>query len=336
MAKTVLGIDVGYDSLKLALVKGRQVKKTAVVPMPNSLIRAGRVVSVETMGDLLRTAMKQNGLRCDRAALALPNETVFIRNVTMPIMTEDQLKYNLPFEFRDYITDELKGYVFDYAMIGVKQAEESSEAAEAELAGGAMELMAVAAPKSLLDESREYLHKAGMKLVKAAPTVSCFINLIRKSGAPDDTEYCILDLGYQAIRMYMFRGDRHIVTRVLEIGMSSLDRVLAEQYGVDEHLAHTYLLGNYEGCQNGENCRNAYGNITVELMRALNFYRFSNPDSHLDDIWVCGGGAMIQPLLNVLAETTDMKLHSAAELLPGMQAVEQDYALLQAIGIALE
>ena len=336
MAKTVLGIDVGYDSLKLALVKGRQVKKTAVVPMPNSLIRAGRVVSVETMGDLLRTAMKQNGLRCDRAALALPNETVFLRNVTMPIMTEDQLKYNLPFEFRDYITDELKGYVFDYAMIGVKQAEESSEAAEAELAGGAMELMAVAAPKSLLDESREYLHKAGMKLVKAAPTVSCFINLIRKSGAPDDTEYCILDLGYQAIRMYMFRGDRHIVTRVLEIGMSSLDRVLAEQYGVDEHLAHTYLLGNYEGCQNGENCRNAYGNITVELMRALNFYRFSNPDSHLDDIWVCGGGAMIQPLLNVLAETTDMKLHSAAELLPGKQAVEQDYALLQAIGIALE
>ena len=336
MAKTVLGIDVGYDSLKLALVKGRQVKKTAVVPMPNSLIRAGRVVSVETMGDLLRTAMKQNGLRCDRAALALPNETVFIRNVTMPIMTEDQLKYNLPFEFRDYITDELKGYVFDYAMIGVKQAEESSEAAEAELAGGAMELMAVAAPKSLLDESREYLHKAGMKLVKAAPTVSCFINLIRKSGAPADTEYCILDLGYQAIRMYMFRGDRHIVTRVLEIGMSSLDRVLAEQYGVDEHLAHTYLLSNYEGCQNGENCRNAYGNITVELMRALNFYRFSNPDSRLDDIWVCGGGAMIQPLLNVLAETTDMKLHSAAELLPGKQAVEQDYALLQAIGIALE
>ena len=336
MAKTVLGIDVGYDSLKLALVKGRQVKKTAVVPMPNSLIRAGRVVSVETMGDLLRTAMKQNGLRCDRAALALPNETVFIRNVTMPIMTEDQLKYNLPFEFRDYITDELKGYVFDYAMIGVKQAEESSETEDAELAGGAMELMAVAAPKSLLDESREYLHKAGMKLVKAAPTVSCFINLIRKSGAPADTEYCILDLGYQAIRMYMFRGDRHIVTRVLEIGMSSLDRVLAEQYGVDEHLAHTYLLGNYEGCQNGENCRNAYGNITVELMRALNFYRFSNPDSRLEDIWVCGGGAMIQPLLNVLAETTDMKLHSAAELLPGKQAVEQDYALLQAIGIALE
>ena len=336
MAKAVLGIDVGYDSLKLALVKGKQVKKTAIVPMPNSLVRAGRIVSVETMGDLLRTSMQQNGIRCDKAALALPNETVFLRNVTMPIMTEDQLKYNLPFEFRDYITDELKGYVFDYAMISVTEGKEASDAEDGEATGGAMELMAVAAPKSLLDESREYLRKAGLKLVKAAPTVSCFTNLIRKSGAPADTEYCILDLGYQAIRMYMFRGDKHIVTRVLEIGMSSLDRVISEQYNVDEHLAHTYLLSNYEGCQNGESCRNAYGNITVELMRALNFYRFSNPDSHLEDIWICGGGAMIKPLLDVIAETMDMKIHSAAELLPGKQAVEQDYALLQAIGIALE
>ena len=333
MAKTVLGIDVGYESLKLALVKGKTVKKTAVVPMPNSLVRAGRIVSVETMGDLMRTTLKKSGIRCDKAALALPNETVFIRNVTTPIMTEDQLNYNLPFEFRDYITDELKDYVFDFAMLSVSDA--PSGEAEGELAGGSMELMAVAAPKSLLEESRAWLHKAGLKLVKAAPTVSCYQKLIRSSGAAPDTEYCILDLGYHAIRMYMFRGDRHIVTRVLEIGLSTLDQVIAENYHVDEHLAHTYLLSNYEDCQNQESCRNAYGNITVELMRALNFYRFSNPDSHLEDIWICGGGAVIKPLQDAIAETLDMKIHNAGDLIPG-KPVEGDYSLLQAIGIAME
>ena len=39
----------------------------------------------------------------------------FLRNVTMPEMTAEQLVYNLPYEFRDYITDELKKYVFDYS-----------------------------------------------------------------------------------------------------------------------------------------------------------------------------------------------------------------------------
>ncbi len=341
MAKTILGVDIGYDSLKLALVKGRTVRKTAVVPMPKNLIREGRVVSTETMGELLRRTMKEHGLRCSRAAIALPNETVFIRSVTMPLMTTDQLNYNLPFEFRDYITNELKDYYYDYAVETIREAvsEEPKEGEEPAETGSVMELMAVAAPKSLLEESKELLHRAGLKTVKAAPTVSAYLALIRanaKKDEPIEQEYCILDLGYQSIRMYMFKGDRHMVTRVLELGLNSLDTVIAENYSVDVHLAHTYLLSNYEECQSKEYCMNAYGTITVELMRALNFYRFSNPDSRLEDIWICGGGACIQPLRQSIQETLDMKIHTAGELIPGDREIEQDYSLIQAIGIAID
>ena len=344
MAKSILGIDIGYDSLKLALVSGKQIRKTAVVPMPQNLIREGRVVSTETMGELIRRTMKEHGIRCGRAALALPNETVFIRGVTMPLMSVDQLNYNLPFEFRDYITDEMKDYLFDYAVVSngeekKEEEEKSAEEEEDENGGQVMELMAVAAPKSLLDESKETMHRAGLKLVKAAPTVCAFQGLIRANtpkGEESTQEYCILDLGYQAIRMYMFRGDRHMVTRVLELGMNSLDQVISEAYSVDVHLAHTYLLSNYEDCQSKEYCMNAYGTITVELMRALNFYRFSNPDSRLEDIWVCGGGACIRPLQESIAETLDLHIHTASELIPGSAAIKEDYALLQAIGIAME
>ena len=343
MAKTLLGIDIGYDSLKLAQVSGRQVRRTAVVPMPQNMIREGRVVSTESMGELIRRTMKEHGIRCSKAALALPNETVFIRGVTMPMMSVDQLNYNLPFEFRDYITDELKDYLFDYAVVSASEAkgaeEENGDSGTSEGGGPTMELMAVAAPKSLLEESRETMHRAGLKLVKAAPTVCAFQALIRANtpkGEENTREYCILDLGYQAIRMYMFRGDRHMVTRVLEIGMSSLDQVISEAYSVDVHLAHTYLLTNYEDCQSKEYCMNAYGTITVELMRALNFYRFSNPDSHLEDIWICGGGACIRPLQQSIAETLDLHIHTAGELLPAGVELEEDYALLQAIGITMD
>ena len=346
MARTILGVDFGYDSLKLAVVNGKQVRKTAVVPMPNNLIREGRIVSSETMGELIRRTMKEHGIRCNQAAVALANETVFIRGVTMPLMTIDQLNYNLPFEFRDYITDEMKDYIFDYAVVSAEEKHpdsgeggEGGESQEADNSGPVMELMAVAAPKSLIEETREALHRAGVKLVKAAPTVCAYQALIRATGGAEGEtpqEYCILDLGYQAIRMYMFRGDRHMVTRVLELGMNSLDQVIAEAYSVDVHLAHTYLLNNYEDCQRKEYCMNAYGTITVELMRALNFYRFSNPDSHLEDIWICGGGACIQPLQQSIAETLDLRIHAAGELLPNGIALEEDYALLQAIGITMD
>lgn len=339
MGKTILGIDIGYDNLKLALVKDGRVKKSATVPMPRNLLREGRIVSPESMGELLRTAMKENGLRCNRAALVLSNEAVFTRNVTMPLMSIEQLKYNLPFEFRDYITDELKNYVFDYAMITtVDELREQVREKGDQGIGLSMELMAVAVPVAVMEESREFLRKAGMKLVKAAPTISCYQSLIRRRMAQDGphAEYCILDLGYQAIRMYMFRGDRHIVTRELETGLRSLISAIAEAASVDEHLAHAYLLENYQDWQNNAVCRNVYDNIAVELMRAMNFYRFSNPDSQINDLYLTGGGAMIEPLRKSIADTVGLLVHAPEELVPNGAQVDACHSLVQAIGVTLE
>ena len=384
MSKRILGIDIGYDTLKLALVSGKRVLKTAVASMPKRLMRDGRIVSPEAMGELIRNTMRENGIRCSSAAVSFSAEAVFVRNVTVPVMTADQLSYNLPYEFRDYITDELKNYVFDYAMLTTPKEEKQVEkqkkaakqpkgkkekkkkqnaleafteeqenaepaAAQPAAAPGAgtetpetnartMELLAVAAPKSLMEETESIIRKAGMRLTKAAPVVCSYISLIRnmaEANRPASGEYCILDLGYQAIRMYMFKGTRHEVTRALEFGLSRIDDALADAYNVDVHLAHTYLLTNYEDCQSKDVCLSAFNSIAVELMRALNFYRFSNPDSELSDIWLCGGGAAIAPLCKEIAEGLDnLKLHNAIELLPEGVDAEQSYSLVQAIGIA--
>ena len=336
MAKTVLGIDIGYDTMKLAAVKNGVLKKSAVVPMPENMMRAGRVVSPETMGELIRKTMKEKGIHCHDAALVLPNETVFIRNVVMPQMTAEQLQVNLPYEFRDYISSEMRTYYYDYAMIRNEILPPAPEEGSTETSTGkSMELMAAAVPVALIDESRTYLRKAGVKLQRAAPTVSSWQGLIRRCGSPEN-EYCILDLGYQAIRMYMFNGDKHMVTRELEVGISRLVQLIADTASVDVHLAEIYLSDNHEGWQNREECRSAYENIAVELMRALNFYRFSTPETRLNDIYLCGGGASIQPLCDVIAETVGMNIHRIDELVPGGDRIPNCAVLAQAIGVTLE
>ncbi|MBQ9543815.1 MAG: pilus assembly protein PilM [Clostridia bacterium] len=337
MAKNYLGIDIGYDRLKLALVNGRTVKKTASVQMPTNLIKDGRVVSVETMGELIRKSMKDNGIHANYAALALPNEAVFVRTLTVPQMTADQLSYNVSYEFKDYISDELKNYVFDYAMISTPEQLRNQPARTDE--NGAplppmMDVLAVAAPGSLIDDSRAILRKAGLRMKKAAPAVCSYIALIRALNGGMYREYCILDLGYNAIRMYMFAGEAHTATRVLEIGLSGIDNVIADAYNVDVHLAHTYLLTNNDGCQNKDFCVNAFSNISVELMRAMNFYRFNNPDSQLNDVWLCGGGAVIPALRNAIAQALDMNIHDASELIYKGNEIPNCHSFVQAIGIA--
>ena len=61
--KTILGIDIGYDQLKLALVAGGEVISTVSAAMPENLMMEGRITSRETMSELIRTTMKDNGIR---------------------------------------------------------------------------------------------------------------------------------------------------------------------------------------------------------------------------------------------------------------------------------
>lgn len=337
MAKSCLGIDIGKDQLKLVLMKGETIQKTASVQMPEGLLKEGRIVSVETTGELIRKTMRENKIRCKEAAVVVSSGICFLRNVTMPEMTPDQLVYNLPYEFRDYITDELKKYTFDYSWGSgeaslkakklkknrKKKNEEKDENSENEEGSERkeMELLAAAAPVEDIEDIRLMARKAGLKLTFAAPEVSACENLLHyklKDEQDKEKEYGILDLGSTSSRLLIFKGDRHQVTRVIERGMEQVEELLADYFHIDIHLAHTWLLANHEDCVNSDVCRDAFAQISVELMRALNFYQFSNPDSRLEDIWICGGGASIEAMRQSLKESLDVNIHDAGELLESM------------------
>ena len=319
----VLGIDIGHDRLKLVLLSNGKVKKTVVVETPENLVKNGVVVSIETMGEFLRETIKEHGISANQAAFVLNGERVYVRNVTMPLMTAEQLLYNLPYEFRDYITEELKDYYFDYAMRSVNEEERT------------MEVFAAAVPKQLIEETRAVLRKAGLKLVKAAPLLSAYRGLIASYEKTHETkDYCILNLGYQSIRMDVFHGTEYLTTHVLDIGLKSIDSILAESMSVDEHIAHTYLLTNYKECQDSDECKNAFTNMAVELMRTMNFLRYSMQDNNLDEIWVCGGGANIDNLRDAIAEHLDMPVFRAWEKFCESEGQrEEGDSLLQAMGI---
>ena len=333
MAKSCLGIDIGKDQMKLVLMKGENIVKTASVQMPEGLLKDGRIVSVETTGELIRKTMKENKIRCKEAAVVVSSGICFLRNVTMPEMTAEQLVYNLPYEFRDYITDELKKYVFDYSWgsgeempkgkklkKASKKKEEKPEEEENQKRNE-MELLAAAAPLEVMEDLRLMTRKAGLKLTFAAPEVSACENLLHyklRNEQDKDKEYGILDLGSTSSRLFIFKGDRHQVTRVIERGMEQVEELLADNFHIDIHLAHTWLLANHEDCIHSEVCQDAFSQISVELMRALNFYQFSNPESRLEDIYICGGGASIATMRQSLEENLDVKIHEAGELLERM------------------
>ena len=123
----IVGLDIGENSVKMAYFVGRELKRTAKLELPDAMVSGGRILSMDAMADFLHDAAKGSGIPLTNAALVVPASEVYTRVITLPAMTEQQLFYNLPYEFRDFLTEEKSKYFFDYAVRRIVNDEWASE-----------------------------------------------------------------------------------------------------------------------------------------------------------------------------------------------------------------
>lgn len=326
MAGTLVALDIGESQLKLVLYAGGRIKKAAAVPVPDGLVKNGEIVSMDAMADVLRRAAKENGIPRAAAAVLLPQALVYTRTVDVPPMTDAQLCYNLPFEFRDYLTQEKSKYYFDYAVLGHSQTE----------GGERLQLFACAALKATIEAYRAMLRRAGFRLKLAIPEQSAYAALIRAQKAAQTEDCCFVDLGYNAARLQFLRSDAPVNQRTIGLGLADLVRSVSERRGVDEHLARKYVDAGFEGVLTEPESLELYHRMAVEIMKAVNFYNYNNREKSLQRIYLLGGGALLAPLREAVAEMTRLELHSAAELLPQGQLPQTPELFVRAAGCALQ
>ena len=331
MGGDLIAFDIGTAQLKLVWYAGAARKKAVCVTMPEKLVENGEIISMDAMADFIRETARENGIPRKGAAIVLPASLVFTRNIDVPAMTDAQLCYNLPFEFKDYLRQEKSHYYFDYAVNEVIEDDDGKPRS--------MRLFACATLKKTIEDYREMLRRAGFKLKTAIPEEAAYAALMaakKPQGDEDPSDTCFVDLGYNAIRMQIFRGQEFITRRTIDIGICDIVRALGEARGVDEHMAYEHFRSDYEGALNDPISLDFYHRMAVEIMKAINFYNYNNREQTLRRIYLCGGGAAVDTLRRIIAEQTNTELIPAGELWSEGAAPEEPYLYLKATGCALQ
>lgn len=311
MAKKILGIEIGNCRLKIAICSESNLERLITADVPDNLVQEDEIVSWEAMAEFIKEVIKENKIAVKNAAVVIPEKLVYTKHVVMPAMTVDQLRVNLPYEFHDYITEDKDKYFYDYAVIN-KTSDSEGNFTE-------MELMAVAAPKELINQYKTMFRRAGLRLVLIAPDYSAVRNIIKDyeevNAVQEPGDYAILDIGHKTVKLYFFTKGEYEITRVMEEGCEELDRYIAEAFNVDEHIARIYKETNKDDVLHDQGCEEIYSQMAVEVMRVLNFYNFNHPDNKLDALYYCGGGALIQPLIEAIEGATEVNVVSLDQLL---------------------
>lgn len=329
MSKTMLGFDIGACELKIAQYDGSTVRRALTAQVPDNLVKNGVIISYAAMADFIKETARKNRISGRDCAVIIPASHAFLRRVSVPAMTEDQLRVNLPYEFRDFLTMGKDKYFYDYVVNSLDRDEEGTPKQ--------LDLTAAAVPKEVIEDYRDMFRRAGFRLRTAIPAECAYSNLLRTHARADIKEFSFLDLGHTAARLYIFTGSRFEATRVIDIGLSHVDDAIADATGVDEHVARTYKHTNYQGAQTLEPAMNVYNAIALDLRKAVNFYSFNNRESNLLDIWCCGGGVHIPALREAIGQSVELTLHDIEELLPSAAKSAEDLsACAAAIGAAIQ
>ncbi len=316
MASRMIGIEFGSSTMKMAVSVGGVIKQMAYQRMPEDLVREGRVTSPAAMTDFIKSMMKEHGIRGGSCSLVLPHQLVIAHHVSMPVMSENELKLNLPFEFRDFIGKDGSKFSYDYSVMSVKD--------------NVMELYAAAVPKDVVEDYYNIFKKAGLTLKMAMPAEMAWQNLLEK--APNlPKQLCIVDIGHNVTRVNIFANGNFIMGKDIEYAGSLLDETLASTQQIDAYAARLRKEADMNKVLSSDDLVNAYRTIATEVMKTISFYAYSNPDGdQLEHMYYCGGSSVVEPLRVALLKNTGLTLHRPFRLV-NMEDVPAESALYCAL-----
>jgi type IV pilus assembly protein PilM len=307
MAKNLLGVEFGENRVKLVEIKGDSIVQFVTEETPEGVIKDGEIIAWDALTEMMSEIIHKHHFKIKDVCVVIPDSLTYTRRLKMPLMNEAQVKVNLPFEFRDFITDEKELYIYDYAVLGTEKDDNGIE--------NMLDVLGVAIRRDLIEKYREMFTRLKLNFYMAAPeclALGALVKVIAPNVATHD--YAILDIGYSATRVNIFSDGVFETTRSIELGTKAIHQAIAKDLGCDERLAALYMVQNTNNVLASESVRDICDSIAVDVMRAINYYTYEKRDNTLEVLYTCGGGSLIGPLLNELRETVPLQVEELANI----------------------
>ncbi len=302
--KSCIGFDIGNRSVHVAVAKNGCVVRGESFRLDSDFVKNGVITSYDAMADKLGQLRRDNKFGTRNAALVLPSALCYCRRFFVAAKTREQLMFNIPYGFRDFITDDKSHYFFDGAILGAVKGEENCPPE--------LDVFATAARKDVIEQYVGMFAKAGFKLRTVIPREFALRNLLLQAGG-EPHHHGILDIGQSAVRLYLFDGSLFEGVRVIDYGMGAIDSAISQELGVDAFTAAAMRENDRDGANELDACKSIYSDIALEVLKATNFYRFNGGIS-LEHLHCCGGGTHSAALIKTLKDTLPLPLLDMSEL----------------------
>jgi type IV pilus assembly protein PilM len=218
-----IGIDFGTDNLRMAQVEpvdGEYHLAAAATADVPTHVRNDPAARVGFFAQGIRDLFSQANFRGRKVILSLPASFMYIQHVRLPRMDEEATKKALPWELRGKLPIDPSQALLRHIIAGeVFQDQDPKQ-----------EVIVMAARRDLVDQLLAAAAKARLDVVgmntEPKAIIDCFSHVYRRKLDIESTT-CYLDMGCNASRAIIARGQQIFFARVIPIGGEHFSRAVA-------------------------------------------------------------------------------------------------------------
>ena len=343
--KAVVGLDIGSSAVKAVELKpagkGYKVAAFASEAVPADSIVDGAIIDADAVvGTIKRLFDKTPAFKTKKVCASLSGNTVIVKKITLPVMTEAELRDSIYWEAEQYIPFDIQDVNLDYQILDAGTGPDSR---------GSMEVLLVAAKKEKIGDYTSVITQAGRQPVVMDVDAFALQNAFEINyGLEPEKIVVLLNAGASAININVLQGDQSVFTRDISIGGNAYTEAVQKELGLPFEAAEQLKKGipvdgaTFEDAQ--PVLRAVTENVLLEVQKTLEFFKAAASVDHIDRVVLSGGVSRVEGLRERLQERLQAPVEHFdpfkvvawdAKKLGGTDAADVSATAAVAVGLAL-
>ncbi|TQL41917.1 type IV pilus assembly protein PilM [Homoserinimonas aerilata] len=312
MAKRIVGVDIGNDSIRAVEVTDAAGAKPTVeryheVPLLDGAARSGDVLEVHTVASTLKRLWSEGGFKSKDVALGMGNQRVLARDLTVPRMPLARIRETLPFQVQDMLPVPVADALLDFYPISEGTGE----------SGPVINGLLVAAIKEAVMANVNAVQLAGLNPVEV-DLIPFALTRVHVRGENSRGTVALIDIGAQTTNVVIATNGVPQFVRIIPAGGDEITMALVQRLDMTRETAEQVkrALGIVTAGAAPEHrpaievIYESTGQLLNGLRNTLNYFVNSHPNDPISRIILTGGAARLPGLSAALFELTRVTVAS--------------------------
>lgn len=333
--KHFIGLDIGSDSVKAALVevspKKSIIHKFIVEKIPNNPLADGEVIQPEALEPVIASILKKLKAGKRRANVGLAGSAVMVKKVSIPKVEEHMLADQVRWEAEQYIPFDLGSVNLDYVTLAAGDDSET------------MEILIVAAQKNYLRRVVSAIESSGYKVGNVDVSGFSLANIFRYNyGDIQNQAVAILDVGAFFTHFVVVQNGEVIFCRDLPVGGSFFTQEIQSATEVSYFEAEKFKVGPDSAMPDiaAQAIENALDAVCDQIQGSFEFFLNTTQGISITNIFLTGGASKTRGLAQALSKTLEIPTEffdprRVLDIKPGTVENEDDLMTKGAVALGL-